>query len=114
MRKMLLCVIAAAIMAGCSTTQTPRSQCFAAAGSFEVVQIGLEAAVQSPLIAASAKDTIKVVSQKGTEASAGCMRAAEAGDGDRVAFLVATMAEAARMGREMALSELKKEAADGQ
>jgi hypothetical protein len=112
MRKLLLCVIAAATVAGCAGMRvdtSPRGQCFLAAGPWEVAQIGIEGAVKSPSVNTEGKATLKQVSQKGTEASRACVEAARTGDGDKVAFYASMLSEATRMGREMALQQLDKE-----
>lgn len=103
MKKILILIL----LSGCAATQTPRGQCFVAAGPWEVAQIGIEGAVRSPLVTPESKQTLKQVSQKGTEASRACVEAAKINDGDKVGFYAAMLLEATSMGRELAVQQLE-------
>ena len=83
--------------AGCSAS--PVTQCYRAAGSYEVAQIVIEGAVLNPSVTPNQKATLQAIDREAVAASHACRDAAVASDDNDVAFYTGVLAGAALQAR---------------
>ncbi len=89
-------VLGLVFLVGCGAS--PVTQCYRAAGSYEVAQIVIEGAVYSSLINDDDKETLKKIDRQAVEAAKACRDAAATEDD--VLFYTGMLQEATLVARE--------------
>jgi len=108
----VLLAVASLFAAGCSAQSTPVSQCYYAAAGLEIVQTAILPVVQMPQMEGTkAKDVLKQISARGTDAAVQCSAAAKRADGDKVSYYVGLMQGAVTVGGQIASDILTQQEA---
>lgn len=108
---MLSATVAATIaLAGCGDT-TPIAQCYYAAASLEIVQTAILPVVQMDrLEGTKAKQVLKEISARGTDAAVQCSAAAKRSDGEKVSYYIGLIQGAVSVGGRIAADILSDQA----
>ena len=108
----VLFAVASLFAAGCSAQNTPIAQCYYAAAGLEIVQTAILPVVQMPQMEGTkAKDVLKQISARGTDAAVQCSAAAKRADGDKVSYYVGLMQGAVTVGGQIASDVLARQEA---